>query len=350
MAETDSLTGRPNRRKAMADLAELFATAKGESVLLILDLDGFKAYNDSFGHPAGDALLMRLGQRLEAAVAGSGTAYRLGGDEFCVLARGGEPERAAFVVTAAAALSEHGEAFSISASYGSVTIPSEAPDPAQAMQLADQRMYACKHSSRPSALSQSKDVLLQVLAERHPDLSGHLSNVSGLCVALAEKLELPDDDIRVLRSAAELHDIGKVAIPDAIVGKPGPLDAEEWSFIRRHTVVGQRIVGAAPVLSGVGDLIRSSHEAWNGTGYPDSLARDDIPFGARIIAVGDSFDAMTSERPYRAAMQPADALAELRRCAGTQFDPVVVDAFDAVMQEEAGAASASGEVAAARLA
>ena len=330
VAETDSLTGLANRRKAIADLEELFTDGGAPAVLMIFDLDGFKAYNDSFGHPAGDALLTRLGQRLAATVGARGTAYRLGGDEFCVIAPGAEPQRAALEAIGSAALSEHGDAFSITASYGSALVPVEAGSTSQAMHLADQRMYARKQTSRPSALNQSKDVLLQALAERHPDLCGHLGNVADLAEAVGLWLGISDGASASLRNAAQLHDVGKVAIPDAIVGKPGPLDEEEWAFIRRHTLIGQRIVEAAPVLAGVGELIRSSHEAWNGRGYPDGLAGQEIPLGSRIIAVCDSFDAMTSDRPYRRPLKPDEALAELRRCAGTQFDPEVVAAFEAV--------------------
>ena len=333
LSETDSLTGLANRRRAMADLESLFKGGPAPTVLVLFDLDGFKAYNDSFGHPAGDALLRRLGQRLASAVSPYGSTYRLGGDEFCVLAAGDRSERAILEAVGSEALSEQGEAFAVTASYGSCLIPSEADSREKAMHLADGRMYERKHTSRPSALSQSRDVLLQALAERHPELSGHVSKVGELAELVGRSLGMSEGALGALRSAAELHDIGKVAIPDAIVGKPGPLDQEEWEFVRRHTVIGQRIVTAAPVLKGVGELIRLSHEAWNGSGYPDGLAGEAIPLGARIIAVCDSYDAMTSDRPYRGRMSPAAALDELRRCAGTQFDPEVVAAFEVVMRD-----------------
>jgi two-component system, cell cycle response regulator len=137
----------------------------------------------------------------------------------------------------------------------------------------------------------------------------------------------------VLQNAAQLHDVGKVAIPDAIMSKPGPLDEAEWEFVRRHPVIGQRIVEAAPALMGVGELIRASHERWDGSGYPDGLAGDQIPMGARIIAVCDAYDAMTGDRPYRLGLLPQDALSELRRCAGTQFDAGVVAAFEVTIRE-----------------
>jgi two-component system cell cycle response regulator len=200
-------------------------------------------------------------------------------------------------------------------------------------------MYANKQSSRPSAVSQSKDVLVQALTERHPELGGHLNEVGELVEPVARQLAMPEDEVQVLRNAAHLHDIGKVAIPDAIMAKPGPLDEAEWEFMRRHTVIGQRIVTAAPVLAGVGELIRSSHERWDGSGYPDGLAGDQTPLGARIIAICDAYDAMTSDRPYRVALSHEDAMAELRRCAGTQFAPDVVAAFEVAISMPRGLAS-----------
>ena len=333
MSETDSLTGLANRRKAMTDLAQLFDEASEPHVLMLFDLDGFKSYNDSFGHPAGDALLTRLGQRLAASLPVPGTAYRLGGDEFCVIAAGSESERAELEAICPAALSEQGDAFAVTASFGSVLVPAEADTSGNAMHLADQRMYAHKQTSRPSALSQSRDVLVQALAERHPDLSGHLGKVTHLVDLVGSRLGMGDDALAALRIAAQLHDVGKVAIPDAIVSKPGPLDQEEWDFVRRHTLIGQRIVEAAPVLAGVGELIRSAHESWDGSGYPDGLAGEEIPLGSRVIAVCDSYDAMTSDRPYRRAVSHDEALAELRRCAGTQFDPRVVAVLEDVVAQ-----------------
>jgi two-component system, cell cycle response regulator len=126
---------------------------------------------------------------------------------------------------------------------------------------------------------------------------------------------------------AELHDVGKMAIPDAILHKPAGLAPDEWAFVHQHTIIGERILAAAPALRAVGALVRSSHERWDGRGYPDRLAGDAIPLGARVIAVCDAYDAMRSDRPYRRACPQDEALAELRRCAGRQFDPAVVEAF-----------------------
>jgi len=324
-AASDPLTGLPNRRQLFADLERRMARGAPAAVLLLFDLDGFKSYNDSFGHVAGDALLARLGHALARAVEAHGRAYRLGGDEFCVLADAGA--RAEVELAASGALTEHGDGFAVAASYGTVAIPEEASAAEDALRLADQRMYAQKSSGRTSAGRQSTDVLLRALAERHPDLEHHLDGVSRLAVAVGRRLGLADDALDHVRLAAELHDVGKVAIPDAIISKPGPLDDDEWAFMRRHTIIGERIVAAAPALGPVAKLVRASHERWDATGYPDAIGREDIPLGARIIAVCDAYDAIVSDRPYRRGRSAADATAELRRCAGTQFDPAVVEAF-----------------------
>ena len=327
-ALTDALTSLGNRRALGRTLDRLMPSTSAERplVLVLFDLDGFKQYNDTFGHPAGDTLLVRLGGNLAAFLDGRGQAFRMGGDEFCALFEtSGEPIEP-MVQGAVAALSEQGDGFSIGCSHGSITLPLEATEAVEALRIADQRMYANKHAGRTSAGRQSKDVLLRALAERHPELGTHAETVA-LAADTAESLGMPPDEIEHVRHASELHDVGKVAIPDAILGKPGPLTEEEWEFVRRHPVIGERIILAAPALTRVAALVRGSHERWDGTGYPDTLAGDRIPLGARIVAVADAFAAMTAGRPYRPRRTAEEALEELRRHAGTQFDPVVVDAW-----------------------
>jgi diguanylate cyclase (GGDEF)-like protein/putative nucleotidyltransferase with HDIG domain len=328
-AHTDPLTGLGNRRALTRDLHAAVDTATPDAplVLALFDLDGFKHYNDTFGHPAGDALLVRLSVNLSRCLGSEGLAFRMGGDEFCALIVTSTARAHSLVQEAVAALSEHGEGFTIGASFGAITLPGEAADATEALRAADQRMYAQKAAGRTSASRQSKDVLLRALAERHPDLGDHTNEVADLAEATARRLGLVAEDVNDVRHAAELHDVGKVAVPDAILNKPGPLDPDEWAFIRRHTIVGERIVAAAPALSRVATLVRASHERWDGAGYPDGLAGEDIPLGARIVAVADAFDAMTAQRPYGTPRTADDALDELRRCSGTQFDPAVVAAF-----------------------
>jgi two-component system, cell cycle response regulator len=337
-ALTDGLTGLPNRRRLMQDLARALGTdERGEQRLhqhrvqpatfAFFDLDGFKGYNDTFGHAAGDMLLDRLARRLAAAVEGHGRAYRLGGDEFCVLLDGRLELTDPRMVVCSRALEEQGEGFRVGASRGAVTLPDEADNPTHALQLADQRMYANKRDTRTSSRRQTRDVLLQVLREREPELHHHLAGVAALAVAVGRRLALSAEQLDEVTRAAELHDVGKIAIPDEILHKPAALDADEWQLMRQHTIIGDRILGAAPAMRPVAEIVRASHERWDGDGYPDGLAGEEIPLGARIVSVCDAFHAMTTPRAYQATLERDAALAELRRCAGTQFDPAVVEAF-----------------------
>ena len=337
-ALTDALTALGNRRALTGDLAEVLEDpgAGREHALVLFDLDGFKHYNDSFGHPAGDDLLARLGRSLELAVADHGRAYRLGGDEFCALVEG-DPEWVRHVIEAAArALTEHGQGFQVAASHGVVLLPGEASDVAAAMQIADQRLYGNKGSRRRSSIGQqTRDVLLQILRERGPALHDDHQEVAALAVPVAERLGMLPDEVDVMVRAAELHDIGQMVVPDQILMKPGPLDGHELDVIRQHTLAGERILAAAPSLQPVARLVRTSHEWWDGSGYPDGLAGDDIPRGARVIAVCDAYHAMTSARAYRSPATAGAALDELRACAGSHFDPRVVQVFREVWGQDA---------------
>jgi two-component system, cell cycle response regulator len=329
---TDGLTGLANRRALMRDLedAAAHATTADRRTLALFDLDGFKQYNDTFGHAAGDALLRRLGADLEGAVAGHGRAYRLGGDEFCVLLDGSAEADDPIVAAALDALAEPTDPFDVDASYGLVVLPADADTAAGALQLADHRMYALKHGRRATQ-GEAREVLLAVLGEREPDLQRHMHDVAELARKVGTRLGLDAEDLDVVVRAAELHDIGKVAVPDAILHKPGALDEADWAFIRQHTIIGERIVAAAEALRPVGRVVRASHERWDGGGYPDGLAGNEIPLGARIVFACDAWDAMTCDRGYRRALSAEVAAEELRANAGTQFDRDVVGALLAVV-------------------
>jgi len=329
-AITDALSGLSNRRKLMEDLRDAFEDER-EVTLAFFDLDGFKQYNDSFGHGAGDALLARLGSRLRDAVGFAGTVYRLGGDEFCVLLDGSPARVALLLDVASEALNESGDGFQVGASRGLVGIPSDATSPEHALQIADERMYADKDRRRASGRVQVRDVLAQTLREREPTLDEHHRHVAEHAAATARALGCVAEEIDEVARAAEMHDIGKVAIPDEILHKPTSLTDDEWALMRQHTIIGERILAAAPALRPVARLVRSSHERWDGKGYPDALTGESIPLGARIVCVCDAYDAMRTARPYAAARSHEDACAELERWAGRQFDPDVVAAFLAVL-------------------
>jgi two-component system, cell cycle response regulator len=323
-AVTDALTGLANRRKLLTDLERRLAPgAKETTLLMIFDLDGFKNYNDTFGHPAGDALLARLGRKLAQVPGRDGEAYRLGGDEFCLVVPVGDGDTESFIDRACAALTEEGEGFEVGTSFGAVILPDEARDASQALHVADERLYAQKHGRRLES-DRMMDALLEALSLREPDLPVHLDSVGSLAVEIGLALGLRRDVLDELVRAAQLHDLGKLAVPDAILHKQGPLDEREWAFVRQHPLVGERILRASPAFRNVATIVRSTHERWDGGGYPDGLAGDEIPLASRIIAVCDAFTAMTSHRAYRLALTEHEAIAELERFAGTQFDPTVV--------------------------
>lgn len=330
-ALSDALTGLGNRRALMADLDR--ALAGREHALALFDLDGFKSYNDTFGHPAGDSLLARLGSNLSAyASAHGGAAYRIGGDEFCVLmVATSDVDRT--ISEAAFALTESGEGFSVGCSFGSILMPAEAASAEAALRTVDQRMYAHKQGGRASAGSRSKDVLRRALLERDPALERRGVEASALADAVARRLRLPEAQVEAVRLAAELCNVGTVAIPDSILDKPGELDAEETAFVRRHPIIGERILAVAPSLASVARLVRSSHERTDGRGYPEGLVGDAIPLGALIVFACDAYVSMVTDRAHAAAATPEAARAELRRCAGTQFDPGVVQALCEVLAE-----------------
>jgi diguanylate cyclase (GGDEF)-like protein len=330
---TDALTELGNRRKLVDDL-EVAVERGDDHVFALYDLDGFKAYNDSFGHPAGDSLLRRLGANLIAAVEPDGRAYRLGGDEFCVLAEAGGRRTAPLVEAARAALTEEGEGFRIGASLGAVRLPSEVSEASEALRLADSRMYAEKSHRSDRIEHQTHDLLVRILRDRVPELAGHHAGVTRLATELGRELGLNAEGIDVLRRAAEFHDIGKIAIPDEILAKPGPLDEIEWELMRKHTLVGERILGASPSLLPVARVVRSTHERWDGGGYPDGLRGEQIPLAARVVFICDAFDAMRANRPYSTPHDHATAMEELRANAGTQFDPKLVDLFCTTVEEE----------------
>jgi diguanylate cyclase (GGDEF)-like protein len=325
-AETDALTGLANRRRLLNDL-ENRISAGVPTILLLFDLDGFKSYNDAFGHPAGDALLHRLALRLGTAAEPWGMAYRMGGDEFCVIAEGDTLDRGQIISAALRALRDSGEGFEISSAYGAAILPDEATELSEALRIADTRLYGNKDSRRASAGRQTREVLLSLLSERDADLLGHHSAVARLARAVGERLKLAEPELHDLTLAAELHDVGKLAIPDSILGKEGPLTEDEWVFVHRHTVIGERILSSAPALARISRLVRSTHERLDGMGYPDGLSGEQIPLLSRIVAACDALHAMIEDRPYRPALSEEHAIAELRRCTGTQFDPVVVEAL-----------------------
>ena len=332
----EDLTRLPGRERLLTDLEQALATVTNDhpALLVLLDLVGFKAYNDTYGRPAGDALLKRLARKLSRVAATRGSAYRLDGDEFAALLEVEDGTGQEIAELVATSLVEEGDGFAVAPYYGTALLPHEGNTASDALRVANERMYALKYALSPSVESrQSSEVLMEALADRGPDRGDHLRGLGELVEAVARKLGAGFEELEQVRIAAELHDIGKTAVPTTLLQKSATLDEEDREYIECHPMIGERILHAAPGLHRVARVIRWSHERYDGAGYPDHLRGLEIPLGARIISVCGAFDAMISKRPYRNAKSVDEAITELRKNAGSQFDPMVVDAFCTVMKE-----------------
>ncbi len=333
-ALSDPLTGLENRRKLELDLAATAATGE-RHVLVLVELDGLQAHSDRFGYAAGDELLRRAAQDLCDAVAPlGGAAYRVDTARLAGLAPCGPAGYGEVVLAATAAPREASGEQVLGRSHGEVTIPDETADPEVALQFAGQRLDAHRQRQHRSARRQAHAVLMAALSVRRPELRDHLREVAYRAISLARRLGMGVADIDDIALASELQEVGLLAVPESVLEKEAPLDEIEAAMARSHTVEGERIVAAAPGLEPVAGLIRASSERFDGSGYPDGLAGGAIPLGSRIIAVSLAFAAMTAPRPHRAGMGPDEALAELRRHAGTQFDPRIVEALAEELAEE----------------
>jgi len=332
VSRTDPLTDSLNRRGFEERLqAELDEGKRGGRPfsLVMLDLDNFKAVNDIHGHSAGDELLCWVVDGVRRTVRTMDTIGRLGGDEFAVLAPGLEREDAVRL----------GERIRrelcdrIMVTTGIACFPTDGQDPDELQRRADAHLYEQKHGLAASFAAGRRELSWAATLARAVDArmavpSEHSATVARYAVGIAQRLGWGGADLAYLRVAAMLHDVGKVSLPDEILRKPGPLDEVEYEEVKMHPVVGADFVNRVDGLSPIAVWVKHSHEHFDGTGYPDGLSGDDIPLASRILLVADAFDAMTSDRPYRAAMAMDDAIGELRRNAGRQFDPRCVAAFE----------------------
>jgi len=359
LATVDALTDLPNHR-AMQQVLELELERCRRydlpCAVLFLDLDHFKALNDGHGHPVGDAALRAFGAVLRAHLRAVDTLGRWGGEEFvALLPQTGGAEAEALAERLRAAVATHaftGAGLHLTCSLGVATYPADAADRAGLVAAADAAMYAAKRLGRnqvrragsaavvalldgpaagggreEGALVGTVAALASLIEERDAYTGQHTAAVAELALGLALALGCDAAQARLIALAGQLHDVGKVAVPDAVLLKPGPLTPVEWALIRRHPAVGAAVLALVPALRTLAPIVRAHHERWDGGGYPDGLAGAAIPLGARVLAVADAYAAMTTARVHQSA-RPADAaLAELRRGAGSQFDPVVVAAF-----------------------
>jgi diguanylate cyclase (GGDEF)-like protein len=352
LALTDPLTGLGNHRhfheRVERELVEAERSARDFSLCMI-DVDDFKRVNDLFGHPAGDSVLAKIAGALRQ----NGEAFRLGGDEFALLlpqCNESEAVMTATTIIDRVSALELDHVGSVTVSAGVATFPTQAPSRGELVRLADSALYWAKengknraHVYRPDVVElaelrrlahgpdraarfRAAESLAKAVDLRDTYTGSHSARVADLAARVAARLDLDQELIELARLAGSLHDLGKLAIPEEILRKPGPLTDPERLVLERHPQIGFRMLDSLGIEP-VADWILHHHERWDGTGYPDRLPGPLIPLGARIIFVVDAFDAMTSDRVYRGRLSPRDALLELQRCAGTQFDPEVVDAL-----------------------
>ncbi|HZR95887.1 MAG TPA: diguanylate cyclase [Gaiellaceae bacterium] len=352
LALTDPLTGLGNHRHFHERLQRELATAEQEGrslSLCLVDIDDFKQINDRFGHPVGDRVLGQVATRLRQG----GESFRLGGDEFAVLLPGLDARDAVGVarsVVERVGAMELESVGTLTVSAGVATYPVQGVGRDELIRLADSALYWAKEDGKNRARTYEPALVqleqLHALADgtdraaryraaaslakavdaRDAYTGSHSERVSDLSARIARRLGLDEAQVELTRLAASLHDLGKLAIPEEILRKPSALNETERLVLQRHPQIGYRMLESLGVEP-VSEWVLHHHERWDGDGYPNRLRGDEIPLGARIIFVADAYDAMTSERVYRDPLTPAEALDELDRCAGTQFDPLVVDAF-----------------------
>jgi diguanylate cyclase (GGDEF)-like protein/putative nucleotidyltransferase with HDIG domain len=352
LALTDPLTGLGNHRHFHERLQRELAQADehgGMVSLCFLDIDDFKRVNDQFGHPAGDRVLSQVAARLRQG----GESFRLGGDEFAVLLVGMD-EQVALSTTQSIvqriAETELGKAGAVTVSAGVATFPQHGRERDSLIRLADGALYWAKEHGKNQVRLARADVaelsefrrvasgvdriarfraaasLARAVDSRDAYTGSHSERVANLAAEIAAQLGLPAEEIELTRLAGSLHDLGKLAIPEEILRKPAALSDAERLVLERHPQIGYRMLESLGV-DPIAYWVLHHHERWDGSGYPDGLAEERIPLGARIIFVSDAFDAMTSDRLYRESLSYGDAIAEVERCSGSQFDPDVVNAF-----------------------
>ncbi len=352
LALTDPLSGLGNHRSFQERLKHELLRAEADDepfTLCMIDVDDFKRINDLYGHPVGDRVLASVGRRLRQ----NGEAFRLGGDEFALLLPGvtaDEALSAAASVLARIGSLELADVGSVTASAGVAGFPHQAFDRDELIRLADSALYWAKehgknrvHVYRPDVVElaelrrlahgpdraarfRAAASLAKAVDARDTYTGSHSTRVAELSAWIAHRLGVDREHIELTRLAGSLHDLGKLAIPEEILRKPGPLTDPERLVLQRHPEIGHRMLESLGV-DPVAEWVLHHHERWDGTGYPERLRGDEIPLGARIIFVADAYDAMTSDRAYRGRLTPREAIEELERCSGTQFDPDIVAAF-----------------------
>ena len=332
----DKLTGLFNRAYFEEQLIVLDNEKHFPLSIIVGDVNGLKLTNDIFGHMEGDKLLVRIAEILTTNCGEKGIVARWGGDEFAmVLARTDEQLGMQICkrIREACERSEE-EPVKISIALGNATKNTANENIREVIKEAEEKMYRHKLLESKSTRSNMIASLTKTLFERSHETEEHGERLREMSLALGKRMGLKDHELDGLSLLAILHDIGKIAIPDHILTKPGSLTEEEWVDMKRHPEIGYRIAQSSQELFSIAEYILCHHERWDGRGYPQGLKREEIPMLSRILTIVDAYDAMTSARVYKEAMSHDNALAEILRCAGSQFDPEMVAVFVEIMEEK----------------
>jgi diguanylate cyclase (GGDEF)-like protein/putative nucleotidyltransferase with HDIG domain len=325
----NALTGLYNRRKFEIDLEKTNKSGIYPVSIIMGDINGLKLVNDAFGHNNGDKLLKKMAQILKDECGDNASVARHGGDEFAVILPNTSYDEAYLIVNNIKNRcdSETTNKLVLNISIGIATKSEKNDDLYKCYRLAEERMYASKLLEAKSTRSAIITNLRTAMEEKTGETKRHSERTAKLAEKMGELLGMQSFEIEFLKLLAILHDIGKTGIPDNILLKPSPLNDEEWKAMKRHCEIGFRIASTMPELVSIAEAILSHHESWDGSGYPHNLKGEEIPLMSRIIAVIDSFDAMTNDRPYKKAISKEEAVEKLLQGSGTQFDPSIVDLF-----------------------
>lgn len=324
----DALTESYNRTYFEHQLVRKFKKSDYPISLIIADLDGLKIINDSMGHPSGDRLLKNFANIFKNKIEDIGIVARLGGDEFGSLVFNCDQNQAKQLIEEirieVEQYNDNNKSLPLSISFGSATATDSTYNLSDLYKKADDQMLHDKLYRSDTLKSEIVKTLMAALAERDYITHGHAQRIEKICLDIAERLGLSTTSRNNLALLAKVHDLGKVGIPDNILSKPGKLTNSEWNIMKQHPEKGYRIATATPHLAAISRFILCHHERWDGSGYPLGLAGPKIPIECRILAIADTFDAMTSVRPYREPVSSEVAIAEIKSMAGIQFDPDVV--------------------------